>query len=254
MEKGERAVTSEMEEKIRHSFFKKRESSTVFVGTNDYTNIRFQTLNVREVVSKILGLNVENFQLNEYNRYKYPFFISYGHINVYYHDKDIKAGVLIEMSGQACREMEYEFEYHQKQRTWYDFFNDCFLYANKKAPENDDFVKITRFDLALDEQYNPQEGNFDLFKLLTSAREGRWNGRKQNYSAVLGGRRTKEGMINDGLTVYFGSKQTHLFFRFYEKDYERASQEMTSVKRYVKCMVCEIVMKFPCEKKYQPTL
>ena len=41
----------------------------------------------------------------------------------------------------------------------------------KKAPENDDFVKITRFDLALDEQYNPQEGNFDLFKLLTSARE-----------------------------------------------------------------------------------
>ncbi|MDQ7190038.1 replication initiation factor domain-containing protein, partial [Lactococcus lactis] len=45
----------------------------------------------------------------------------------------------------------------------------------------------------------------------------------------LGGRRTKEGMINDGLTVYFGSKQTHLFFRFYEKDYERASQEMTSV-------------------------
>ncbi|WP_311134504.1 helix-turn-helix transcriptional regulator, partial [Lactococcus lactis] len=91
MEKGERAVTSEMEEKIRHSFFKKRESSTVFVGTNDYTNIRFQTLNVREVVSKILGLNVENFQLNEYNRYQYPFFISYGHINVYYHDKDIKA-------------------------------------------------------------------------------------------------------------------------------------------------------------------
>ncbi|MCT0061929.1 replication initiation factor domain-containing protein, partial [Lactococcus lactis subsp. lactis] len=117
-----------------------------------------------------------------------------------------------------CREMEYEFEYHQKQRTWYDFFNDCFLYANTKEPENDDFVKITRFDLALDEQYNPQEGNFDLFKLLTSAREGRWNGRKQNYSAVLGGRRTKEGMINDGLTVYFGSKQTHLFFRFYEKD------------------------------------
>ena len=106
MEKGERAVTSEMEEKIRHSFFKKRESSTVFIGTNDYTNIRFQTLNVREVVSKILGLNVENFQLNEYNRYQYPFFISYGHINVYYHDKDIKSGVLIEMSGQACREME----------------------------------------------------------------------------------------------------------------------------------------------------
>ena len=90
MEKGERAVTSEMEEKIRHSFFKKRESSTVFVGTNDYTNIRFQTLNVREVVSKILGLSVENFQLNDYNRYQYPFFISYGHINVYYHDKDIE--------------------------------------------------------------------------------------------------------------------------------------------------------------------
>lgn len=61
--------------KIRHSFFKKRESSTVFVGTNDYTNIRFQTLNVREVVSKILGLNVENFQLNEYNRYQYPFLL-----------------------------------------------------------------------------------------------------------------------------------------------------------------------------------
>ena len=35
-------------------------------------------------------------------------------------------------------------------------------------------------------------------------------------------------MINDGLTVYFGSKQTHLFFGF-TKDYERASQEMTSV-------------------------
>lgn len=229
MEKGERSVTPEMKAKIRNSFFKKRESSTVFVGTNDYTNVRFQTLNVKEVITRILGLNIENFHLNDYNRYQYPFYISYGHINVYYHDKDKKAGVLIEMSGQACREMEYEFEYNQKRRTWYDFFSDCFVYANQKAPDNPDFVKITRFDLALDEQYNPEEGNFDLFKVLTMAREGRWNGRKQNYSAVLGGRRTGNGMVNDGLTVYFGSKQTHLFFRFYEKDYERASQEMTSV-------------------------
>ena len=81
MENGDRPLSKQFEEKIRNSFFKKRESSTVFVGTNDYTNIRFQTLNVREVVSKILGLNVENFQINEYNRYQYPFYISYGHIN-----------------------------------------------------------------------------------------------------------------------------------------------------------------------------
>lgn len=62
-------------------------------------------------------------------------------------------------------------------------------------------------------------------------------------------------MINDGLTVYFGSKQTHLFFRFYEKDYERASQEMTSVEAIREMYgLLKSLWNFHAEKKYQPTL
>ena len=229
IEKGEKALTLDIEEKIKAAFYKPLDSRYKLVATIDYVNIRFQTLNVKEVIQEVLGLKIENFHLNDFKRYKYPFFLNYGHINVYYHDKDPKAGVLIEMSGQACRELEYDFEFHQGKKTWYDFFKNAIDYALRKAPDNENFMKVTRFDLALDELYNEKEGNFDLFQLLSAAREGRWNGRKKSYAAILGGRRTGEGLINDGLSLYFGSKRTHLFFRFYEKDYERAEQEKTSV-------------------------
>lgn len=101
--------------------------------------------------------------MNDITRYKYPFFLNYGHINAYYHDKDEKAGVLIEMSGQACRELEYEFEYHQNKKTWFEFFSNLIAHGEGKAPENKNFVKVTRFDLALDEQYNEEEGKCPLF-------------------------------------------------------------------------------------------
>ncbi|WP_348821055.1 replication initiation factor domain-containing protein [Lactococcus garvieae] len=229
IEKGIKPLTPELKEKIKMAFFKRFDSHYKIIATIDYVNIRFQTLNVNQVIKEVLGLKIENFHLNDMKRYNYPFFLNYGHINVYYHDKDPKAGVLIEMSGQACRELEYEFEYHQKKKTWYDFFSNAIDYGLRKAPENENFVKVTRFDLALDEQYNEKEGNFDLFSLLSAARDGRWNGRKKSYAAILGGRRTAEGLVNDGLSLYFGSKRTHLFFRFYEKDYERAEQEKVSV-------------------------
>lgn len=229
IEKGDKPLTSELKSKIEQSFFKKFDHHHKIIATIDYVNIRIQTLNVNEVIEKILGLKIENFHLNDVTRYKYPFFLNYGHINVYYHDKDEKAGVLIEMSGRACRELEYEFEYHQNKKTWLDFFSTLIDYGKNKSPENDNFVKVTRFDLALDEQYNEKEGNFDLFRLLSAVREGRWNGRKKSYAAILGGRKTSQGLINDGLSLYFGSKRTHLYFRFYEKDYERAEQEKISV-------------------------
>ena len=40
---------------------------------------------------------------------------------------------------------------------------------------------------------------------------------------------TKIKMVNKGLSLYFGSRQSPLYFNFYQKDYELARKESMSV-------------------------
>ncbi|ETD05623.1 hypothetical protein N568_0101750 [Lactococcus garvieae TRF1] len=65
IEKGIKPLTPELKEKIKMAFFKRFDSHYKIIATIDYVNIRFQTLNVNEVIKEVLGLKIENFHLND---------------------------------------------------------------------------------------------------------------------------------------------------------------------------------------------
>ena len=135
--------------------------------------------------------------------------------------------VTLECSGQACRELEQILA--DQDRDWYELFTACLLYENQfKTKENNQdgevtsersFFNVTRLDLALDEHYS-EEGNYALISLNRYLEAGEYTSRKKKYRAYLGGNMAHRRA--DGVSLYIGSKQSPLFFRFYEKDFERA--------------------------------
>ena len=51
-------------------------------------------------------------------------------------------------------------------------------------------------------------------------------------------------MVNKGLSLYFGSRQSPLYFNFYQKDYELARKESISVEEARENMKLKIGTKF----------
>lgn len=232
-EKGTRKIPEALKSKIRERLYFKAAASTVLQASFDWVSLHFRSYEVEKIVQKLLGVPLTEFSLEEYTRYRYTAFYRYGAINLYVDDKDMAHGVLLELSGIACREVEKLLK--EQERDWRDFFNDCLLLGQEflesyDLPVQEDatkvqkipkFFNVTRLDLALDEFYS-EEGNYDLFKLFERFHEGLVLTPKRSYSSQMGGKFTKEGLINDGLTLYLGTGHSSPFFRFYEKDAERA--------------------------------
>ncbi|WP_167349360.1 replication initiation factor domain-containing protein [Lactococcus lactis] len=198
----------------------------------DWVSLHFRTTDVDNVVRHILKLKLSEFSLEDYARYQYSQLYRYGAINLYVDSKDETHGVLIECSGTACRELETILE--AQERDWYDLFNDCLVYEKdlrlrsvtpliegEEATDSLSYFNVTRLDLALDEFYS-EKGNYKLLNLFEHFHDGLVGTTKRRYSSQMGGQYTSEGLINDGLTLYLGSPQSSPFFRFYEKDAERA--------------------------------
>ena len=88
---------------------------------------------------------------------------AHGNDNVGRHIRDDGGG----HNGGGCREFEQELK--DQNRTWKQFFQDCFHFSMKKKQvtdfeDLDDYLKFTRLDLATDEMYS-KKGNYDLRKL-----------------------------------------------------------------------------------------
>ncbi|WP_339011789.1 replication initiation factor domain-containing protein [Lactococcus garvieae] len=245
LEKGERVLTPEVEKKIKERFFFKKNEQAVLVGSLDWVSLHFRTTDIEEVVEKILHLPLSEFTLEAYARYQYASLYRYGAINCYVDPKDAAHGVLIECSGSACRELEQLLK--DQGREWYELLNDCFVYEQvletrfalprpdeeqegvpKSIHEMPRHFNVTRLDIALDEFYS-EDGNYRLSTLFDRFHEGLVSTRKRSYSSQMGGKFTKEGLYNDGLTLYLGSPQSTPYFRFYEKDAEQAKAMNTSI-------------------------
>jgi phage replication initiation protein len=237
LEKGTRKISPALEEKVRQTFFFKKKEQTVLVASFDWISLHFRTTEVEEVVTELLHLPLNEFSQEDYARYQYPLLYRYGAINLYADPKDAGHGVLIECGGVACRELEALLK--DDSREWYDLLNDCLLYeqilqtrlalsSSEETVEAKAFFNVTRLDIALDEFYS-EKGNFNLRQLFDRFHDGLVSTRKRSYSSQMGGKFTKEGLYNDGLTLYLGSPQSTPYFRFYEKDAERAKAMATSI-------------------------
>ena len=137
--------------------------------------------------------------------------------------KDYQA--CLQLSGQGCRELEVLLEY--KGITWQAFLQNL-LYSFEDC-------RIKRLDIALDELYKgfgKEDQQIHIPKLIEKlyAKEIVLNTfRKWNITGGGSFIDNEDMEANHGLYIYFGSRQSQLYFNFYEKRYELARQENISL-------------------------
>lgn len=167
--------------------------------------------NVFEPTSLIeyLGLNIQSF-VHTYGRYFYADRLTYGGISVYYNLRanDTENGsVLLEMSGQGCRQFETASDMGFMQ-----LFCDV---------GNGDF-KVTRLDISYDDVDHEGNGLLDIKKLTRYTLHQRfvtkWGGGQVLDKFKVNG--NYEPMTH-ALTVQFGSKKSKILLRIYDKAQER---------------------------------
>lgn len=170
----------------------------------DWVRIRIPTHNVKMVIEDIMGLDFESFYEQEGGRYGYIVRYELGSMTVYNSSQGSNKGVLIDLSGQGCRNFEYML--NELDMTWHDFFSRCLLFDG--VPR--------RIDLAI----NDYKEYFTLDEVIEKV-ERQEIITKFKSSEVVKGNNIKED-LSKGKTLYLGSKSSLLYFCFYQKNYEQA--------------------------------
>ena len=216
-EKEKLTLTEKMERKILICLgFKSERRRTADLEVHiDYLKLTFFHTNVKEVIKKILCMDENHFYTEEskLNNYKYKHTCG----EIVLRSGDAEQGVLMDLtSGGVCDLTRTLTSNGLTLQSWlkrvfsYDFVDD-----DGRALYNR--VHSTRVDLAIDEMYDKQNGNFDLRELKEKVKKGDWYSTLKKYTAID---QLKES-DNNGLTLYFGSRgNDRIFIRMYEKRYE----------------------------------
>ena len=133
--------------------------------------------------------------------------------------------VTLQLSGQGCREMELVLD--SCQLSWQDFLQALLF----------DFTdsRVTRLDIALDEPYLGHEKTDEQFLLsdmITKVYQDEVSFRSiRTWNHIGGGnlKNLEDTESSQGISLYFGSRQSNLYFNFYEKRYELAKKEQISL-------------------------
>lgn len=173
----------------------------------DYVRIRFPTTDVKHIVHDVLKLNLDYMLHEDYGFYSYTEHYVMGDIFVLT-SPDLEKGVLLELKGQGCRQMESYLL--AQERSWYDFLLDCLVEGGV----------MKRLDLAINDmagilnipeltEKSMNEECISVFRTFKSYRSG---------ELVQSREQDKLGMGN---TLYIGSLKSEVYFCIYEKDYEQ---------------------------------
>lgn len=172
-------------------------------------------------------LNPETTSFMKYELlYRYGDIWFFGFNSSYSENGEDKNRITVQLSGQGCRQLELYLE--SENITWIDFIKRL----KQKYGEN---FSVTRIDIAVDEMaMDDTNDNFDLSSLVT-----RYYSQEivspylKSFSFVGGGGFDFENPLEtenrQGLSIYLGSRQSEMYFNFYEKRYEIAKKEGISV-------------------------
>ena len=226
IESGKRVISKELEQKIIDVLNLDGGHASVEAKI-DFLRIRFKTLDVRTVIEKLLHMDMNWFTYEPRGFYHYTETFSYSSIRIFRNPENVNMGIMLDLSGEGCRQLEEIFE-EDNNRTWTEFFRSLY--------DDDIFgqgilvdTKITRIDIALDELIVKGQENFDLYVLKEKMEQGLVDTTFKNFDFSGGFAYENKKMVNKGLSLYFGSRQSPLYFNFYQKDYELARKESVSV-------------------------
>lgn len=172
----------------------------------DYIRVTFKTHDVDHIIENILHLNKDFMTEKPNGFYGYVGTFELDFIKVFYSPPGDNRGILIELSGQGCRQFESFLDCRKK--TWFDFFQDCIQNGGS----------FTRLDLAIDDK----KTYFSIPELLKKAQKGECISRFRK-SDFNGSFDLSDG-VTGGTTIYFGSKKSEAYLCFYEKNYEQSEK------------------------------
>ena len=170
----------------------------------DWIQATFKNVEVEQLITQILKLELDLFYEAERGNLGYRKCKKFGHISVFY-DGQENMGIHLQMTGQGCR--EYEF---MNKSTWKELFSDCFTYC----PE----VKFTRMDVAIDDF----KGYFKIPSLVRKIKNRELVSKFKEATKIE--KLDIETGNAKGMTVYYGSAQSRIQIRMYEKNHERESK------------------------------
>ena len=172
-------------------------------------------------------LNPETTSFMKYELlYRYGDIWFFGFNSSFSDNGEDKNRITVQLSGQGCRQLELYLE--SENITWIDFIKRF----KQKYGEN---FSVTRIDIAVDEMAREDtKENFDLSTLVTRYyKQDIVSPYLKSFSFVGGGGFDFENPLEtenrQGLSIYLGSRQSEMYFNFYEKRYEIAKKEGISV-------------------------
>lgn len=172
----------------------------------DYIRVSFKTHDVKDIIQNVLNLHEDFMKHKPTGFYGYVGTYEMDMIKVFYSKPDDERGVLIEMSGQGCRQFEAFLTCQKK--TWFDFFREC---KDKKG-------KFTRLDIAIDDR----KTYFSIPALCERIRRQECITKFKSIS--YDGSTLLDGGKPYGMTLYMGSKKSDVYFCFYQKGFEQAQK------------------------------
>lgn len=177
----------------------------------DYVRVRIPSHDVERVIEDVLLMNFESFYEKPTGLFGYFTMYEYDNIRVLLSKKGDDRGILIELSGQGCR--NYEYILNELDQQWLDFFGRCLFV--------DGVVK--RIDVAI----NDYVEYFSLEE-VAKKRKAKLFDSSFRKSRVIDSTNDKE-VASEGITAYFGTRNSLIYFCFYQKNYEIANRERIPV-------------------------
>ncbi|MEX2803847.1 replication initiation factor domain-containing protein [Streptococcus sp. H31] len=198
----------------------------------DYLRITFKSVMDLEVFTRQhLLIPFKEFGSYETRLMMYNHLWKRGDIWIFdYHDKFETKNyqITLQLSGAGCRQMEVLLEHYGW--TW-----QRLLLEMSRSFGNG--MKVTRLDIAIDEVYQGYERedeHYQLSDLIAKYYKKELDFEKMRSWNYIGGGSLKfeddnYEEVRQGISLYFGSRQSEMYFNFYEKRYELAKQERISV-------------------------
>lgn len=206
LENEERKLTPEIEEKLI-SYYDGLDVEYNFSAKFDYVRFRFPNHDVAYIIENVLQMNIEYFQCKSTGLYGYNEMYLLDHIKVLNSESNSDKGILLELSGQGCR--NYDAILELLEEDWQRFFQRCI----------DNKGHATRIDIALDDNLEV----ISLPYMVEKVKRGEYLSRFRSNRLIDSSDMVKK--TSEGVTLYFGSRQSLIHFCFYQKNYEIAKRE-----------------------------
>lgn len=207
-------VPSELAEKLEkyyNNYFTNIDVNENLEAKFDWVRVTFpKHWDWEEIAIQVLAITPDMFWYEETRRYGYVGCYVYGAIRVYYAKKGDSRGIMIEMSGEGCR--NYDAVLDSLEHTWKHFFIRCMNF--------EDF-RFKRIDCALDDKAEL----VSIPELIKKYEKGHYKTRFKKIKVISQGKGMGEnGVEHDGSTLHFGSRTGTINIALYQKDYEQASK------------------------------